>query len=986
MKKSLFVVWVAALMVAACQIEIVEPAESGASYDVLSAQIEQDEETKTTLDESNNVLWSENDQIIAFMKSSWGHQYQIKSSFVGKTYAEFSKISSAGDDEMEWEDIVAYYPYSESIECEKSNGNYVLDVVLPAEQTYEENSFGNGTFPMVAVSQDNNITFRNVCGGVKLQFKGVDKIKSIRLEGLGNEKISGKATVVGYIDGSTPDITMTNSDKSYAHVTLDCGEGVQLSETTPTNFIIAVPPVEFTSGIKITVTDTDGHSRTLINSSANTIKRSWLTRFPVITYKQEDVFELPEEALTSHEIPVGGGTVEIPLTTNQEYEVVIPEDAQEWISVAETKALRNETLILNIAENTTTEDRTAEVIIAGIDGTTLQVITVSQEAGEQPIILVDYIDEYGVNHGKGTMIEGVIWAPVNCGYHETDFRYGKLYQWGRKYGQGYYGDYWYDLDGNIPVETYSDASVPEFVEGPVSLSVGQSKGNENKCYYISGDSYDWCDSQNDKLWNSGTEENPVKTAYDPCPNGWRVPTYAELNMFNNDSPYRTTDEHGRYGYWVSGSSSYNSAAPEIFLPAAGFRSGYKISYFSYDGYAGNRPLDGVYWSSSPYSKPVFLRNSNLMYGNRRVNGYSVRCVQNDLSSDEPEVPSEPETVNLSAEGTANCYTVSNSGSYKFTPTKGNSNESVGLIASAEVLWESFGTDITPNVGDLIKSASYMNGEITFHTAKIYEEGNAVIAAKDASGTILWSWHIWFTDEPQGQVYYRNAGTMMDRNIGATSATPGDVGALGLLYQWGRKDPFLSSSSISSDTLAESTIIWPSAVSSNSNNGTVAYATSHPTTFIGHNSGNYDWCYTDSESIDNTLWTTSGSKKSIYDPCPAGWRVPDGGDNGVWSKALGSSSLYFQYVYDDITKGINFSGKFGSASTIWYPATGYRHCKSGSLMEVGVDGSCWSTSASTYAPHPYFLSINKYGYVWPSDDVAARSFAQSVRCIQETPLD
>ena len=90
---------------------------------------------------------------------------------------------------------------------------------------------------------------------------------------------------------------------------------------------------------------------------------------------------------------------------------------------------------------------------------------------------------------------------------------------------------------------------------------------------------------------------------------------------------------------------------------------------------------------------------------------------------------------------------------------------------------------------------------------------------------------------------------MDRNLGATSATPGDVGALGLLYQWGRKDPFLGSSSISSDTMAKSTLTWPSAVSSNSTNGTIDYAVEHPTTFIVSNVYNLDWYYTGSGNTD-----------------------------------------------------------------------------------------------------------------------------------------
>ena len=334
-------------------------------------------------------------------------------------------------------------------------------------------------------------------------------------------------------------------------------------------------------------------------------------------------------------------------------------------------------------------------------------------------------------------------------------------------------------------------------------------------------------------------------------------------------------------------------------------------------------------------------------------------------------------VNLSENGTANSYIVSSAGSYKFTPTKGNSSESVGAIATAEVLWETFGTDVTPNVGDLVKNVRYENAVISFETPSAYKEGNAIIAAKDANGTILWSWHIWLTDQPEGQEYYNNAGTMMDRNLGATSATPGDVGALGLLYQWGRKDPFLSSSSISSNTQAESTIAWPSAVSSNSSNGTIAYATANPTTFITYNNSNYDWYYTGSSSTDNTRWATSESNKSIYDPCPATWRVPDGGNNGVWSDALGSS-LSFDSPYYSTDEGVNFSGKFGSASTIWYPVSGYRNYDDGGFFGVGYYGFYWSASPDSY--YAFILGFHHPGFVYPSYG-CNRAYGQSVRCLQ-----
>ena len=358
---------------------------------------------------------------------------------------------------------------------------------------------------------------------------------------------------------------------------------------------------------------------------------------------------------------------------------------------------------------------------------------------------------------------------------------------------------------------------------------------------------------------------------------------------------------------------------------------------------------------------------------------SFRTLQHPYESESFDL-NVASATDLSSSSSANCYVVSKAGLYKFKAVKGNSTTNVGSVASASILWETFGTSETPECLDLIKAFCYKDGYISFQTADAFKEGNAVIAAKDASGKILWSWHIWFTDQPKGQVYYNNAGTMMDRNLGATSATPGDVGALGLLYQWGRKDPFLSGGSISSQTKAKSTITWPSAVSSDSSNGTIAYATANPTTFITYNDRNDDWYYTGSSSTDNTRWTTSESNKSIYDPCPAGWRVPDGGSNGVWSKALGSSSSFTQMsLYDSTHKGMNFSGKFGSASIIWYPASGYCYNGDRGLSTVGYCGNYWS--ASPYGNHAYYLLFNNDGDVNPSN-YDLRMYGRSVRCLQE----
>lgn len=296
-----------------------------------------------------------------------------------------------------------------------------------------------------------------------------------------------------------------------------------------------------------------------------------------------------------------------------------------------------------------------------------------------------------------------------------------------------------------------------------------------------------------------------------------------------------------------------------------------------------------------------------------------------------------EYTDLSADGTANCYLIQDAGNYKFKSVIGNTDATVGNVKSVEVLWESFGTDEMPNVGDLIASVSYKDGYIRFSTPENFRNGNAVIAAKNSKGTILWSWHIWCAEEGwKEQVYYNNAGTMMDRNLGATSATPGEVGTIGLMYQWGRKDPFMGSSSLSSSTsLALSTGKW-----SNSSGGNVFLADANPMTF-----------YT-SISMPNDSWQ---SDKTAYDPCPIGWRMPDGAENGVWAKAMMKmNSFTDSSMIGD--KGLNFANVMGDDDVIYYPLTGCRR-SADELYAVGRNGDYRSCSS-------YYLHLDSMGNVIP----------------------
>ena len=236
----------------------------------------------------------------------------------------------------------------------------------------------------------------------------------------------------------------------------------------------------------------------------------------------------------------------------------------------------------------------------------------------------DYIDEYGINHGHGVNIDGVVWAPVNCGYHVDNYKYGKLYQWGRKYGQGYYSSN----------TSQNDAATPESEtsEGPVTLDDGQSESNKNIFFEKSKD---WLSIKNNGLWNSGTETSPVKTVYDPCPTGWRVPTKAELSaLCANYSSWETNTANNQSGFWLSGATSYTQGIPQVFFSAAGYNHYYPTAPPQGRGYQGG------YWSSmadpdSDYAYSLIIQEGGMVGFDTaeisdnwvRAMGFSIRCVQ-----------------------------------------------------------------------------------------------------------------------------------------------------------------------------------------------------------------------------------------------------------------------------------------------------------------------------------------------------------------------
>lgn len=281
------------LVLAGCQVkEIMEkqgalPAQESKPFIAIIEGDSIGNETKTTLDNSGNVLWKQGDQLSIFAGSTVNECYQVTDESDGKTSASLNKIPEGGFIAgTNINNNVAFYPYSSTATIAKNGSNYVISgIELPATQNYVEGSFGNGAFSMAAITsstEEMNLTFKNVLGGLKLQLKGTATIASITVTGNNDEILCGDAEVTVSTE-SNPSINL--ADAAAKTVTLDCGTGVALDSETATSFIIALPPITMTGGFTVVVTDTEGKEMEIKTTRSQTINRSNLLKMPAVMYE-----------------------------------------------------------------------------------------------------------------------------------------------------------------------------------------------------------------------------------------------------------------------------------------------------------------------------------------------------------------------------------------------------------------------------------------------------------------------------------------------------------------------------------------------------------------------------------------------------------------------------------------------------------------------------------------------------------------------------
>ena len=306
--------------------------------------------------------------------------------------------------------------------------------------------------------------------------------------------------------------------------------------------------------------------------------------------------------------------------------------------------------------------------------------------------------------------------------------------------------------------------------------------------------------------------------------------------------------------------------------------------------------------------------------------------------------------------------------------------------TAEVLWQD-------GIGVMTeRSVKVMNAEKRDKAYIVVETGNkagnAVVAMK-VNGEIYWSWHIWCTDYnpnlKEGQQEL-NGFVWMDRNLGATYNKYNEEGGIkskGFLYQWGRKDLFPPTKGwekTESDedlyNLAGEIITFskvPVEVFNNIPNSvhnSMSFYTSEESWYTNRSEeGTY-------RRNDLSLWNSKVGKKTIFDPCPDGWRVPVGKDGeyeSPWEQAKKNVTPLVRY------KGFSLKG-------IYYPAAGYRELLTGNMPNNSfLDNALyWAGNIPSLYRQPSIMRytlIDSTGYSF-SISVAWDAYGGSVRCVKE----
>lgn len=284
MKRLTVFTLIAVSMLPACTNEALQEKAANQNYS-FTARTDAGIKTRTCLGEvlSNEtypLLWEKGDRIIIAPSGKPATSY-YETQEQGCDVAEFRFISGLEGNEMPHENtaLTALYPADA---YKFTDGKHRINI--PENQIYRKNNISSGTMPMIAGATSRELSFRNVCGILRLRLNTLEQ--DIRLSSIKVAADKGLAGPIATFEGT--DVTWTDSETGHG-ITLSC-DGVALSPE-PEDFYIVLPPGNY-SGFKIQL-ETEGPDKK--------------------TYRMDEVLEIERSAITTVNLDLAqfhGGSME----------------------------------------------------------------------------------------------------------------------------------------------------------------------------------------------------------------------------------------------------------------------------------------------------------------------------------------------------------------------------------------------------------------------------------------------------------------------------------------------------------------------------------------------------------------------------------------------------------------------------------------------------------------------------------------------------
>ena len=191
----------------------------------------------------------------------------------------------------------------------------------------------------------------------------------------------GKETIKIYQFGVSPALVLTQKE----YIVPSDGQTIKVELNSNVDYEVAMPSVDWITESPTRAISTHTHYYT-IASNTTCDNRSAKIHF----YNKEnnideivEITQLQKDALiigkTDYQVPQEGGTVDVTLQHNIDFEIKINE-TDTWITQIETRALQENQLRFNISENTTGAERIGKIMIANTQQNISQTITITQSA------------------------------------------------------------------------------------------------------------------------------------------------------------------------------------------------------------------------------------------------------------------------------------------------------------------------------------------------------------------------------------------------------------------------------------------------------------------------------------------------------------------------------------------------------------------------------------------------------------------------------